>query len=251
MLLNGDSSPFQSSSPFNASAEGSSPRLFWQGRDPASSKRFSTENLAGARDSSPSPTRRSSIERLQRASRVKNSNMFAREQKQEYDPTSVPVLERPLAKQLQGNAYGGSGLDGFRSSEKARSFGYQRNDSKSSIPLYSPTKTPLKAGANGLRSPSKDQISPTKSSMASRPFNPKSSFDPENGTWSEENSADERELPPGRVLHRHAKSVTFDAAPPQVNEYEMTTPDLSSIGTGSRENSYDSAEDDEEDSYNH
>ena len=42
------------------------------------------------------------IERLQRASRVKNSNMFAREQKQEYDPTSIPVVERPLAKQLQG-----------------------------------------------------------------------------------------------------------------------------------------------------
>ena len=61
---------------------------------------------------------------------------------------------------------------------------------------------------------------------------------------------DERELPPGRALHRHAKSVTFDAAPPQVNEYEMATPDLSTIGTNSRENSYDSAEEEEEDSYN-
>jgi hypothetical protein len=177
--------------------------------------------------------------------------MFAREQKQEYDPTSIPVIERPLAKQLQGNAYSGSGLEGFRSAEKARPFGHQSNDSKSSIPLYSPIKTPLKTGANGLRSPSKDQISPTKSSMASKTFNGKSSFDPENGTWSEENSADERELPPGRVLHRHAKSVTFDAAPPQVNEYEMATPDLSSIGTGSRENSYDSAEDEDEESYLH
>jgi len=85
--------------------------------------------------------------------------------------------------------------------------------------------------------------------MASKHFNPKSSFDPENGTWSEENSGDERELPPGRTLHRHAKSVTFDAAPPQVNEYEMATPDLSSVGTGSRENSYDSAEDEDEEGY--
>lgn len=251
MVLNGDSSPFQSS-PFNASEGNSSPRLFWQGRDPTTSNRFNSENaLFGGRESSPSPTRRSSIERLQRASRVKNSNMFAREQKQEYDPTSLPVIERPLAKQLQGNAYAGSGHDGFRSAEKARTFGLQRNDSKSSIPLYSPTKTPLRSGANGLRSPSKDQISPTKSSLSSKPSNPKTSFDPENGTWSEETSGDERELPPGRVLHRHAKSVTFDAAPPQVNEYEMATPDLSSVGTGSRENSYDSAEDEDEDSYNH
>jgi hypothetical protein len=251
MMLNGDSSPFQSS-PFNASDGNSSPRLFWQGRDPSTPNRFNSENLFGgsARESSPSPTRRSSIERLQRASRVKNSNMFAREQKQEYDPTSVPVVERPLAKQLQGNAYGGSGLEGLRSAER-RPFGHYRNDSKSSIPLHSPTltKTSLKTGANGLRSPSKDQVSPTKSSMATRSFNPMSSYDPENGTWSEEETGDEKQLPPGRTLHRHAKSVTFDAAPPQVNEYEMATPDLSSIGTGSRENSYDSGEDEEEESY--
>ena len=251
MVLNGDSSPFQSS-PFNASVGDSSPKLFWQGRDPKiiTPNRFKSENdLFGGTESSPSPTRRSSIERLQKASRVKNSNMFAREQKHEYDPTSLPVIERPLAKQLQGNAYGGSGLEGLRSAEKARPYGLQRNDSKSSIPLNSPTKTPLKTAANGLRSPSKDQISPTKSSMVSKPFNGKSSFDSENGAWAEETSADERELPPGRVLHRHAKSVTFDAAPPQVNEYEMATPDLSSIGTGSRENSYDSTEEEDEESY--
>lgn len=36
------------------------------------------------------------------------------------------------------------------------------------------------------------------------------------------------------------KSVTFDAAPPQINEYEMATPDLSSIGTNSREGSCES-----------
>ena len=49
----------------------------------------------------------------------------------------------------------------------------------------------------------------------------------------------------GRYLHRHAKSVTFDAAPPQINEYEMATPDLSSIGTNSREGSFESDEDDD------
>lgn len=248
---NMDSSPFQSS-PFNPSVEGnSSPRLFWQGRDPATPSRFRSENdLYGGRESSPSPTRRSSIERLQRASRVKNSNMFAREQKQEYDPTSVPVIERPLAKQLQGNAYGGSGLEGLRSAERGGNFGHKRSESASSIPLYSPTRTPLKIGANGLRSPSKDQISPTKSSLATSRFNGKSSFDSENGTWSAEESEEDKSLPPGRILHRHAKSVTFDAAPPQVNEYEMATPDLSSIGSDSREQSYDSGEDEDEELYN-
>ena len=56
----------------------------------------------------------------------------------------------------------------------------------------------------------------------------------------------ERKLPEGRVLHRHAKSVTFDQAPPQVNEYEMTTPDPLSVASGSREGSYDSMGDEED-----
>jgi hypothetical protein len=249
MIANGDSSPFQSS-PFNTSDGNSSPRLFWKGRDSAIASQFNSENaFAGGKDSSPSPTRRSSIERLQRASRVKNSNMFARQQKQEYDPTTVPVIERPLARPLNGNAYGGSGIEGLRSAERSRQFGHQRNESKTSLPLLTPTKTQHNKNATGSFSPSKDQASPAKSSMASKSFNPRSSFDPDNGTWSEETSADERELPPGRSLHRHAKSVTFDAAPPQVNEYEMATPDMSSVGSGSRENSYDSREDEEEDSY--
>jgi hypothetical protein len=247
--LNMDSSPFQTS-PFSPSTD-SSPRLFWQGRDPATPSRFRSENeLYGGRESSPSPTRRSSIERLQKASRVKNSNMFAREQKLEYDPASVPAVERPLAKQVQGNAYGGAGLEGFRSAERAGNFGHKRSESLSSVPLYSPTRSPLKiSGANGLRSPSKDQLSPTKSSLSASRFNGKSSFDSENGAWSAEDSGDEKSLPPGRILHRHAKSVTFDQAPPQINEYEMATPDVSSIGTGSRENSYDSGEEDESELY--
>lgn len=69
----------------------------------------------------------------------------------------------------------------------------------------------------------------------------------ETGTWSADSPGDDHELPPGRSLHRHAKSVTFDAAPPQINEYEMATPDLSSIGTNSREGSYESDDDDDDD----
>lgn len=253
MTFNGDSSPFQSS-PFT-SAEGSSPHLFWQNRDPGTSNRVSTENLH--KDSSISPTRKSSIERLQRASRVKNSTMYAREQKLEYDPMSIPVVERPLAKNIQGNAYGGKGLEGLRSSEQNRTFGHAKTDSKASLslatpPPLSPAREPLKVAAtNGLRSPSKDQISPTKSSLATSRFTGKALYDPEHNAFGEEDSGDDKELPPGRSLHRHAKSVTFDVAPPQINEYELATPDISSIGTGSRENSYDSEEDDDEDLYYH
>lgn len=79
--------------------------------------------------------------------------------------------------------------------------------------------------------------SPAKSSLsrASR-FGVKGGFDPENEIWSD---------PDG---HRHAKSVTFDAAPPQVNEYEMTTPDPSvSAASDSRDGSYDSEEEEDED----
>ncbi|OBT45789.1 hypothetical protein VE00_03876 [Pseudogymnoascus sp. WSF 3629] len=247
MAVNMDSSPFQSS-PFNASEGNSSPRLFWQGRDPATPNRFNSENgIFGKREMSPSPTRRSSIERLQRASRVKNSNMFAREQKQEYDPTSIPNIERPLAKQIQGNAYGGQGLDGLRSEERGRAFGHGRAPSKDIVSPYSPTKLPLTSTVV-RESPTKDQTSPMKSSLATTRFGSKFPYD-EDKISSPEYSGGEHELPEGRSLHRHAKSVTFDAAP-QINEYEMVTPDLSSVGTNSRENSYDSAEDDEEESYN-
>ncbi|KAK0645987.1 cell division protein anillin-domain-containing protein [Cercophora newfieldiana] len=222
MTLNTDSSPFQSS-PLDGTT---SPRLFWQNRN------IGSENQPYSfRSGSPSPTRRSSIERLQKASRVKNSNILALEQKNEYDPTRVPQIERPL--------------------REGRPFGHQRSESKTNIPIYSPSKTmlppPPPAGAAASArppTPSKDQASPIKSSMSTSRF--KSSFDHDNGTWSGENSINERELPDGRYLHRHAKSVTFDAAPPQVNEYELATPDISSIGSDSREGSYDSIEDDED-----
>lgn len=235
MGLNTDSSPFQSSPLEGAGA--TSPRVFWQKRG------FETENTYGGFPTSPSPTRRSSIERLQKASRVKNSNILALEQKQEYDPTRIPQIERPLAK-VQGNAFGGTGL---RSPEK-RGLGHHRNESKTSLPLYDPTLPPPAHNSMRPQTASKDQYSPIKSSLSSR-F--KNSFDPDTGAWSADTSGDEYELPDGKALHRHAKSVTFDAAPPQVNEYEMATPDLSSIGSNSREGSYDSIEDDDEDDMEH
>ena len=172
--------------------------------------------------------------------------MFAREHKQEYDPTSSPMIERPLAtgrplSVQQGNTHGGSGLGNFRQGETKR------------IPVNGPLRSPVKT--NGIPkespSPNKAQSSPTKSSMSaqSRYTQVHQSFDPESSIWSEEEDEEsgKRELPPGKSLRRHAKSVTFDAAPPQVNEYEMTTPDPSSVASGSREGSYDSVNGEEED----
>ena len=203
------------------------------------------------RNTSASPTKRSSIENLKRASRVKNSNMFAREHKNEYDPTSSPMIERPLASgrplgvHVQGNAYGGKGLEGL----------WKDNESppkmmRSNLPLRSPTK--MSTSSEAQSNHTKGHSSPSKSSLSSKSrfAQAHQPFDPENGIWSdEEESSTERELPPGKSLHRHAKSVTFDAAPPQVNEYEMTTPDPSSVASGSREGSYDSGDNEEDESF--
>ncbi|KAF7562181.1 hypothetical protein G7046_g1946 [Stylonectria norvegica] len=234
-VQNPDSSPFQSS-PLDSVT---SPRLFWQNRN--------TENMFydGRRSGSPSPNRRSSIERLQKASRVKNSNILALEQKQEYDPTRIPQIERPLAK-VQGNAFGSTGS--FRSSTHEHPvLGHHRSQSKTDIPIMSPTKPSLPqppASPTRPLTPSKEQSSPTKSALSTSRF--KTSFDFDTGTWSGDSSLNDHDLPSGRSLHRHAKSVTFDAAPPQINEYEMATPDLSSIGTNSREGSYESLDDEED-----
>jgi len=244
MNLDSGSSPFQSS-PVEAKA--SSPRLFWQSRN------TSTENSlygGSGRAGSPSPMRRSSIERLHKASRVKNSNILALEQKQEYDPTRIPHIERPLAK-VQGNAFVGSGPSTPRDGVPDRPFHrHQRNQSKTDIPLYSPTKptaAPSLPATPGHppKTPTKE-VSPIKSSLAPSRF--KSSFDEKTGTWMTETTGDEDGL---RSLHKHNKSVTFDAAPPQVNEYEMATPDLSSVGSNSREGSYESEEDEYNPAYLH
>ncbi|TGJ81620.1 hypothetical protein E0Z10_g7161 [Xylaria hypoxylon] len=230
MPLNTDSSPFQSS-PLESAT---SPRLFWQSRN---ANRLGESDLYGGRSGSPSPTKRSSIERLEKASRVKNSTMFAREQKQEYDPTRISTFERPLAK-VQGNAFAGTGHTGLRSA-------HGRTESQTSISFYSPTKsvTSPTAFQNRPPTPSKDQASPTKSSLSVTRF--KNSYDSQSDDVFSDNSVDETVIAEGRYLHRHAKSVTFDAAPPQINEYEMATPDISSIGTNSREGSFESDEDDD------
>lgn len=175
--------------------------------------------------------------------------MFARENQQAYDPLSSPNIERPLASgrplsvQIQGNAYGGRGLEGLRKEKLLEG---------DKIPVYSSSKSPNKLSSKPelLGTPSKSQVSPTKSSLSAKSkYNQAQTSDTETSTWfDDEDSTLDRELPPGKSLHRHAKSVTFDAAPPQINEYEMTTPDPSSVASGSREGSFESVDNDD-DSY--
>jgi hypothetical protein len=210
---------------------------------------MSLENRSPSeQEQSPFPSKRSSIENLKKASRVKNSSIFAQEQKNKYDPSQPTLLDRPLASgrplgmQIQGNAFVGRDLQS--DAEKPASVHHTTSQAPSTPQT---TISPQKSVAP--LSPSKNNASPTKSSLSKRTgLNARNlGFDPENGIWSDDDdSAMERKLPEGRGLHRHAKSVTFDQAPPQVNEYEMTTPDPSSVASGSREGSYDSMGDDEE-----
>ena len=232
-MLKAESSPFGSSPLATAS-----PRLFWQGRDPASPSR---ENQSPYDAHSPVLTKRSSIEKLKQASRVKNSSMFAKEQSNHYDPSKPIILDRPLASgrplstQVQTNAYDGQGTQGLRKQHDTMNAAAAENDVDETL---SKSMAPP--------SPSRKNISPAKSSLSKKSgFTDRhSGFDPETGIWNDD-EASEKQLPEGRGLHRHAKSVTFDQAPPQVNEYEMTTPVPSSVASGSREGSYDSVGDEE------
>lgn len=191
------------------------------------------------------PSKRSSIENLKKASRVKNSNIFAKEQQHLYDPAKPTILDgRPLSLQLHGNANSGRASDGFQ------------NNTILSSPLTSiyaenkrSSETPQEArNSPAPLSPSKSNASPTKSSLSKKTganFR-YSSFDPENGIWEDGDDQEKKAREAGSA-YTYAKSVTFDQAPPQINEYEMTTPVPSSIASGSREGSYESLDDEEDD----
>ena len=187
---------------------------------------------------SSSPGKRSSIENLKKASRVKNSGIFAIEQNHHYDPARPAILD-------------GKPIPNNRSSE-IRSSDVLRKENVAPTPPLPAQPVQIQEDYTASMpvaplSPSKMNASPVKSSLSKRTgvnFR-HSAFDPETGIWADEDEEDKR-LPEGRSLHRHAKSVTFDHGPPQVNEYEMATPDPSSVASGSREGSYDSVDDDEE-----
>lgn len=180
--------------------------------------------------------------------------MFAREQQNNYDPSNPFIPDgKPLRNSLQGNAFGGKGLFGS-STTSVDSLTSPIRDSKPAedIAVKDFVTPPEKFDSSPFTqvaplSPSKLSQSPTKSSLSKKTgaqFK-HSGFDPATGIWEDEDD-EEKRLPEGKSLRRHAKSVTFDQAPPQVNEYEMTTPVPSSVASGSREGSYESFDEDDD-----
>ncbi|KAI8942232.1 hypothetical protein NX059_000315 [Plenodomus lindquistii] len=241
-----ESSPYRDSSPFT-----NSPRLFWKEQTVSPKSRFETsENeYEGSSPTVLSP-KRNSIENLKKQSRVKNSSMFAREQKYEYDPTAVQPLDRPLATgrplstAVHGNAYGGNGLTGMRLDSDS-SMGHRHRESLSKIPTFSPSKaspnklhlsSPFSSPTKEKPSPPDARASPTKSSLVSNGRFNSPHYNPDESVMSDD---DELKHQTPRPLRRHAKSVTFDTAPPLITEYEMVTPDPS-VASVSREGSYES-----------
>jgi hypothetical protein len=204
-----------------------------------SPSRFDSENTPD-RSPSPSPQRRSSIERLKQASRVRNSNIFALENKDSYDPSSLPIVERPsanrpLSQQFISNSF--TRMDSMRKENNPfRSPGrssHKRTESQTDIQFFSPSKAaavPLPPSPEKQGSPS-----PTKSALRNSQFGLPTVFDSESGVWS-----DDERVPTPRALHRHAKSVTFHEEPPVINEYEQQTPEPSVSVASDREGSWDS-----------
>ena len=248
MIVSNDASPYTENSSPPSFLKGS-PRDFWSGRDAMSPSRFDEESEAAVRSPSPSlasPQRRSSIEKLKQASRVRNSNIFALESKDAYDPSSLPIVERPSANRPLSQNFANNSFTRFDSLRKENNplqspkrSGHRRTETETNVPLVSPTKfaasvpLPFSPDKQGSPSPTKSSLSRTSQFGASPP----NSFDPENGAWSD----DEARVPTPRALHRHAKSVTFHEEPPVINEYEQQTPEPSvSVASEDREGSWDS-----------
>ncbi|KAL1623220.1 Bud site selection protein bud4 [Diplodia seriata] len=232
--------PTQDTPPSETSPFGSSSKhRFWQSRDPNSPD---VENSSEREQQTLSP-KRSSIENLMKASRVRNSTMFAREQKNEYDPTKLPVVERPLAthRPLSAQGFVPRGFDPLRSREIPKKHQHSRStDSADSTPRGSPSKYDGSYMTNSSSSsPTKTHASPLRSSL-SRNGRYSTSYDDSSAVSSDDERLGEG---PQRPLRRHAKSVTFESKPPIVNEYEMVTPEPS---LASREGSEYSDDEDEE-----
>ena len=173
--------------------------------------------------------------------------MFEIEQKNNYDPSRPTILDgRPQTMQPY------SPRSHIRASDPLR------KENITPVTVKPPAQSPLRDvhdsdsnAVNGITplSPSRLNSSPVKSSLSKKTGSNfrRSGFNPDTGIWEDDDDVKNKQLPPGRGLHRHNKSVTFDQAPPQVNEYEMTTPAPSSLGSESREGSYESVEDEDED----
>ncbi|PNS15235.1 hypothetical protein CAC42_8236 [Sphaceloma murrayae] len=214
-----DTSP-KETSPFRSS------RGIWN-REGMSPGRFGQENSPERENVS--PAKRSSIENLKKASRVANSPMFARESRDKYDPSSSPVVERPLTDRPL--------------SDRIQQNPFARYDSirKENNPFRSPEKpthrrTESRTDITDSFQPTSPLPSPQKSSLTanSRYGNNALGMDFD-GSLDEDSVA-----PTPRQSLRPAKSVTFQTTPPEINEYEQQTPEPSSVASGSREGSYES-----------
>ncbi|OQO13663.1 hypothetical protein B0A48_01892 [Cryoendolithus antarcticus] len=241
MIVSRESSPYVENASPNSTKP--SPRDFWSPLHTMATGKLDG-NDAPDRSPSPglSPRRRASIEKLQSASRVKNSKIFALESKDVYDPDSLPIVERPVANRPMSQQFIQNSFTRFDSMRKENSplrksgHGHKRSETEINVPILSPTKLAI---ATALPpSPEKQgSPSPTKSALRASQYGLQSQDGTENdiSVWDDERSSTPR------ALHRHHKSVTFHADPPEVNEYEQQTPEPSvAASNGSREASWDS-----------
>ncbi|KAK3067041.1 Bud site selection protein bud4, partial [Teratosphaeriaceae sp. CCFEE 6253] len=267
MIVSRESSPYvenENSSPF-------APSPYTAANSPLALTKMSPFRVTAAHtpDRSPSPsvspTRRSSIERLKQASRVKNSNIFALESKDAYDPTTMPFVERPSANRPLSQQFANNSFTRFDSLKKEnhpvnparsspqRPAAHKRSETEIYLPTLGPTREAAAAADIALPlSPEKDvraSPSPTKSalrtSMFGLPSYSQTAIDLDHGPWSDDSRAPTPRHGDTSTLllqHRHNKSVTFHADPPTVNEYVQQTPEPS-VSVGSREGSWDSASD--------
>jgi len=214
------------SSPFEPSPKANSPLSFWKSRESNSPGHTKTEKTANV-PAAPGQSRRVSVEALKKASRV-NNNIFARnlDDGVAIAPASNRALTgaRPLSTQYSGIVGLRNGFGSVRGHAKADS------ESKVSFMAQDENRSPLSGGVRSI-SPSKQQMSPQKSSLsrASR------------YAGAEDMPVLEEVVEKRTVQHvlRRPKSVTFDVAPPQINEYEHATPVPSSVASDSREGSYE------------
>ena len=203
--------PFKVDAP--ALERSASMRLFWKGRESSSPLNLGSENRAPYNPDSFRTSKRPSVENLRRVSKVTNSSIIAHEQTGDYDPANVSVPQRPLLSHR---------LSQRKSTDCASPATPNQTVLHHDIGKPEIDETPK------ARSPGKDLASPTKSSLS----RPNRIGDPVRGVdgeiWDD--------------ASRHLKTVTFDAAPPQVKEYEMSTPDLSVITSESHGGSEGSEE---------
>lgn len=244
MLVTRETSPYTENSISKPNT-----RDFWSNRDPLSPTRLDMENSFTESIRSPSPSadaspkRRPSVERLQQASRVKNSKIFELENKAAYDPSYVPVVERPSANRPISQGFANNSftrLDSLRKENNplraSPNKGHKSTESESSAIFLTPTKLASPNGGSHCdRASSPATGSPTKSSLArNSQFGLQGTAQDNSLMWSDE---DRCSTP--RALHRQNKSVTFETDPPMIQEYDNPTPEPSN---DSRDNSVEEDE---------